>query len=148
MHQQTGKKGPHDDLEGLSMCSSKLLIASAPGSAIGQFAAVAGDKDLSGRVNPDFFNVLIIEERLNQRPQISRAGAESRIRGSPKPAGECGRCQLIIGQVSPPMSLRTRLVLVRVQAAVAHCLTDILLEQSQMPALASSTVFSIEMILC
>ena len=99
----------------------------------GQFTfAVAGDKDFIGRVNPDFFNALIIEKRLNHTKAadfivqtLNHGFAVTQIR-----QGNAGAALLVIGQVLVNEPAHRMLVLVRVQAAVAHCLTDIFFEQS------------------
>ena len=99
----------------------------------GQFAfAVTGDKDFVGRVNPDLFNALIIKERLNHAEAadfimqaLNHGFAVAQIG-----QGDAGTPLLVIAQVLVNEPTHRVLVLVRVQAAVAHCLTDILLEQS------------------
>ena len=99
----------------------------------GQFAfAVTGDKDFIGRVDPDFFNALIIEERLNHAEAadfivqaLNHGFTVTQIR-----QGNAGAPLFVIGQVLVNEPTHRMLVLVRVQAAVAHCLTDIFLEQS------------------
>ena len=99
----------------------------------GQFAfAIAGDKDFVGRVDPDFFNALIIEERLNHAKAadfivqaLNHGFAVAQIG-----QGDAGAPLFVIVQVLVNEPTHRVLVLVRVQAAVAHCLTDILLEQS------------------
>ena len=99
----------------------------------GQFTfAVACDKDFVGRVNPDFFNALIIEERLNHAEAadfivqaLNHGFAVPQIR-----QGNAGAPLLIIVQVLVNEPANGVLVLVRVQAALAHCLADIFFEQS------------------
>ena len=98
----------------------------------GQFAfAVTGDKDFVGRVDPDFFNALVIEKRLNHAKAadfivqaLNHGFAVTQIR-----QGNAGAPLLIIVQVLVNEPTHRVLVLVRVQAAVTHCFTDILLEQ-------------------
>ena len=99
----------------------------------GQFAfAVAGDKDFVGRVDPDFFNALIIQERLNHAEaadfivQALNHGFTVAQIGQ----GDAGASLFVIVQVLVNEPANGVLVLVRVQAAVAHCLTDIFFEQS------------------
>ena len=99
----------------------------------GQFTfAVTGDKDFIGRVDPDFFNALIIKERLNHAEAadfivqaLNHGFAVAQIG-----QGDAGASLFVIVQVLVDEPANGALVLVRVQAAVAHCLTDIFFEQS------------------
>ena len=99
----------------------------------GQFAfAVAGDKDFVGRVNPDLFNALIIKERLNhaEAADFIMQALNHGFTVAQIGQGDAGASLFVIVQVLVNEPANGMLVLVRVQAAVAHCLTDILLEQS------------------
>ena len=101
----------------------------------GQLAlAIAGNKDFIRRVDPDFFNALIIKERLNhaEAADFVMQALGHGVTVAQIGQGNAGTPLLVIVQVLVNEPAHRVLVLMRVQAAVAHCLTDILLEQSKM----------------